>query len=112
MSPWIGLVLSQYQIDRVLVLVLSDVLSAYQAMDRFSIDSAKSLHSCSNSIDTPVLDYSHPFLGCEEEIQTSLFLLGSSGKLHLFIQFSKDVWSNLTRQRALAVEHAINWLTV
>ena len=34
--------------------------------------SAKLSHSCSNSIDTAVLDYSRLLHGCEGEIQTSL----------------------------------------
>ena len=66
-----------------------------------------------NSIDTALLDYSRLLLGCEGEIQTSLFLLASGGKLHFFVYFSKGVWSNGNQLiEAFAVKHAITWFTV
>ena len=40
------------------------------------------------------------------------FLLASDGKLHFFVYFSKDVWSNNTGQRALAAKYAVSWSTV
>ena len=85
----IGCVLS----DRVLVLLLSNVY--YLANHGYRI-SAILLHSCSNSIDTAVLDCSRLLFVCEGEIQSLLFLLASCGKLHFFVYFSKDVWSNRT----------------
>ena len=102
-APWIGHVL----LDRVLVYCPMSLLPS-EPLIGFLL-TAKLSHSCSNSSDTAVLDYSRLLLGREREIRTSL---SSGDKLHFFVSFSKDVWSNCTGQGALAVEHAISWLTV
>ena len=51
------------------------------------------------------------FMGIKE-IWTSLLLLVSSSKLHIFVYFSKNVWSNCIGQTTIAIEHVINWSTV
>ena len=62
---------------------------------------AFSLRSCSNSTDTAALGYLHLLLRCEGEIRfiqilPFLKLLASSDKLHFFIYFGEDAWSNCT----------------
>ena len=95
-------------------IVLSDVLTAYQAMDRFSIDSL--LNHCT-AARTPLklmywttraLSVGSPPQNTPWVWRRDIFFRLAA---HFSVYFSKDVWSIRVGQRAFVVEHTISWLT-